>query len=219
MKISVVIPVRVGENKTDNVGLYELNGKSLVRIAIEKFLDLSEIEDVYLDTNSDVVINSLADLIKRGLKIIKRPLELTLDNIKLDELITWQIHSVKQTDLLILSFITTPFASIDAITNVLQKFLIVEGSYDGFFTTIKVDSITYTNPILSNPLNEKENQFIYDAELLYGIKPSEFINNSNFFNNNLLSIEVEYLDALKIKRNTQLKFLEQLFNTFKGESD
>ena len=72
MKISIIIPAKGTSERLTNKNMLEINSKSLVYRACEKCLNSSLIDNVYLDTESEIMINSVSELVGKGLKIIKR---------------------------------------------------------------------------------------------------------------------------------------------------
>ena len=62
MKINLIIPAKGTSQRIKNKNLCTINGKSLVRLACEKALRCSNVNEVYLDTESEEIISSVADL-------------------------------------------------------------------------------------------------------------------------------------------------------------
>ena len=94
MKINLIIPAKGTSQRIKNKNLCTINGKSLVRLACEKALRCSNVNEVYLDTESEEIISSVADLEKSGLKIIKRAKELANNDIGANEMMVYGLHSV-----------------------------------------------------------------------------------------------------------------------------
>ena len=81
MRINLIIPAKGSSQRIKNKNLCVVNGKSLVRLACEKALQCKNVSNVYLDTESEEIEYQVCDLLKEGLKIIKRPREFRLPRL------------------------------------------------------------------------------------------------------------------------------------------
>ena len=115
MKINLIIPAKGTSQRIKNKNLCTINGKSLVRLACEKALRCSNVNEVYLDTESEEIISSVADLEKSGLKIIKRAKELANNDIGANEMMVYGLHSVSDCDVLLQTFSTSPLITSKTI--------------------------------------------------------------------------------------------------------
>ena len=71
MKINLIIPAKGTSKRIKNKNLYKINNKSLIYHACKKILRCKNIDNVYLDTESDDIISSVKPLFSEGLKLIK----------------------------------------------------------------------------------------------------------------------------------------------------
>ena len=73
MKISVIIPAKGSSDRVRDKNLIKVLDYSLTEMACEKFLKSKIIDNVYLDTDSEKIIDDVLHLFSKGLKLIKRP--------------------------------------------------------------------------------------------------------------------------------------------------
>ena len=76
MNISVVIPAKGSSDRLREKNLIKVLDYSLTEMACEKFLKSKVIDNVYLDTDSEKIIDDVLHLFSEGLKLIRRPEEL-----------------------------------------------------------------------------------------------------------------------------------------------
>jgi len=122
MKVSLVIPAKGNSERLENKNLYRVKGVSLVRMACEKSLECSAVDNVYLDTESEVIISEVRDLEKSGLNIIRRPKELSNNNIGANDMMVYAMHSIDECDLILQTFSTSPMLSSETINKCVENF-------------------------------------------------------------------------------------------------
>ena len=148
MKVSLVIPAKGTSERVKNKNLIVINGKTLVRLACEKALMCDEVDNVYLDTESEAIIRDVLDLEKNGLCILKRPKELADNEIGANEMMMYALHQVDETDVLCQTFCTSPLITHTTIDDCISKFR--KSNNDSFFTVIKTQEYFWFD---GKPLN------------------------------------------------------------------
>ena len=123
MKINAVIPAKGKTNRIDNRNLYKIGSKSLVYLACEKLMKCKNIDEVYLDTECTIIKSEVQPLISQGLKIIHRPPSLANNDINLDDIMMYSLHSVSDCDLMIQTFCTFPMLTSEVIDLAIEKFV------------------------------------------------------------------------------------------------
>lgn len=93
MKIIAIIPARGGSKRLKNKNIYPLQGKPLIRWTVDAAKKSKLIQDIYVTTDSIDIENLVKDC-----KIIKRPTELSLDHIWMQEPITHAVEQIKDLD-------------------------------------------------------------------------------------------------------------------------
>lgn len=105
MKISALIPARGGSKGIINKNIRLLNGKPLVVYSIEQALKSEYIDDVYVSSDSEIILNISKD---SGAKIILRPEDISGDTATTESVIDHFLTKV-DTDIVVLIQCTSPF--------------------------------------------------------------------------------------------------------------
>ena len=176
MHVSLVIPAKGTSERVKNKNLITINGKTLVRLACEKALRCAEVDNVYLDSESEAIIRDVKDLEKKGLNIIKRPSELADNRIGANEMMMYALHQVDETDLLCQTFCTSPLISEKTIDECIIKFRSSE--HDSFLTVLKtqeyfwIDGKPLNYDLVNVPNSFDLEPYMMETHGLYGITVS-----------------------------------------------
>ena len=149
MKVSCVIPAKGRSERLDSKNLLTLGSKSLVYLACEKCLNVSNIDNVYIDTESRDILDVVEPLIERGLKVINRPEHMADNNTTGNDLIVFEQSVIDKCDILLHTYSTSPFITAETIENCISLFT-SQDEYDSFFTALPVREYFWTD---GKPLN------------------------------------------------------------------
>jgi len=216
IKVSIVIPAKGNSERIKNKNLHQINGKSLVRLACEKVLKCRNIHQVYLDTESDMIISQVLDLQSLGLKIIKRPEELANNDIGANEMMVYALHSIEECDILLQTFATSPLISAETIDECIDKFITSGENNDSFFTVNEVQEYFWDE---DGPLNfdHKKVPNSFDIKKihiethgLYGIKTKALIKNKTRIGQKPLKICISKKESFDINELADLEIIERL---------
>lgn len=216
MRINLIIPAKGSSQRIKNKNLCVVNGKSLVRLACEKALQCKNVSNVYLDTESEEIEYQVRDLLKEGLKIIKRPHELANNDIGANEMMVYGLHSVSECDVLLQTFSTSPLISSETIDDCIEKFLSNFEKYDSFFTVIPVQEYFWneSSAINFNPdkvPNSFELEKMYmETHGLYGIKTSTLIEKQTRVGFKPMQIEIPKIESFDVNVLEDLEIVERL---------
>lgn len=219
MKITVIIPAKGTSERVNNKNLYEINGKSLVYRACEKCLKSKLITSVYIDTESEKIIENVKDLIELGLKVIKRPIEMATNKTSGNDLIAFEYSNIEPCDLVLHTYSTSPLITEKTIDNCLEKFLQNWQDYDSFFSATPFQEYIWDNS--GNPINFSIEQLPNSVDLpkiwleshgLYGIKYHVLGVLKRRLGNKTLPIEIPREESLDINYESDIKILENIWN-------
>jgi CMP-N-acetylneuraminic acid synthetase/NAD(P)-dependent dehydrogenase (short-subunit alcohol dehydrogenase family) len=137
MKICVIVPIKHNSERVPGKNFRDFNGKPLFHIILNTLLKSKYINDIFVDTNSPVVIKSIeTDFSNSNITIYERPIELqsgdTPTNILLENIIT-QMNL--QYDYYLQTHVTNPLLSVKTIDKCIETFIIKETQgHDSLFT-------------------------------------------------------------------------------------
>ncbi len=113
MKVVAFLPVKGNSERFENKNIRLLDGKPLFLHALDKLLACEVIDEVYLDSDSDVILDMAQD---RNCKLMKRDKSLASNKTDGHELFFNEVKQVNA-DIYIQMLCTSPFISDETITN------------------------------------------------------------------------------------------------------
>ena len=216
MNISVVIPAKGSSDRLREKNLIKVLDYSLTEMACEKFLKSKVIDNVYLDTDSEKIIDDVLHLFSKGLKLIRRPKELANNKITANDLIIYALHSIDKCDLILQSFVTSPLLKIETIDRCIKKFLNSK-KHNSFLTVESTQEYWWTKD--GKPANFDTNKLPNSIDLekiykethgLYGIYTNTLFKSKNRFGSNPMLIKISKVEGLDINDADDLKFLKAI---------
>jgi CMP-N-acetylneuraminic acid synthetase len=118
MRIVAFVPAKGESSRIRNKNTVVLDGEYLFKRKLRQLLECPEIDDVYLDTESDAIIELASDL---PVKILKRDAKLASNRTDGHELFANECARV-QADLYIQCLCTSPFITAETMTRAIQAF-------------------------------------------------------------------------------------------------
>ena len=211
MKISIVIPAKGTSERLENKNLLRINGKSLTQLACEKVLECKNINNVFIDTESDKIKEEVDYLLSNGLSIIHRPSELANNSINANDLLVYALHSIPYCDLILQTFVTSPMITAKTIDSCIEKFLKTDRN-DAFLTTSIIQEYFWDNNN-NKPVNFDLKELPNSSNLdplhmethgLYGIYSKALLKNKTRFGSKTMLIPINKIESIDI--NTKEDF-------------
>ena len=137
MKVCIIVPIKHNSERIPGKNFRDFNGKPLFHMILNTLIKSKYINDIFVDTNSPVVIKSIeTDFSNSNITIYERPIELqsgdTPTNVLLENLIT-QLNL--QYDYYLQTHVTNPLLSVETIDNCIETFIEKETQgHDSLFT-------------------------------------------------------------------------------------
>ena len=144
MKIIAHMPARAGSKRLSLKNLQDLNGQPVMHYGIKTALEVDSISDVYVNTESDLIIDAVKNL---AVKIYKRDPELSIDTVTQDRF-NYDFISKHPCDYFLLINPICPLITKEDITSVIE--FCINGKFDSVFTTTKHETHGIFN---DRPLN------------------------------------------------------------------
>ncbi|MCB2109228.1 MAG: hypothetical protein KDE14_16070 [Rhodobacteraceae bacterium] len=116
MRVVAFVPAKGESSRIANKNTRVLDGEYLFKRKLKQLLECPEIDDVYLDTESERMIELASDL---PVKVLKRDSKLASNKTDGHELFANQARQVKA-DIYIQSLCTSPFITADTISRALK---------------------------------------------------------------------------------------------------
>lgn len=220
MKVIAIIPARGGSKGIKDKNIILFCGKPLISYTIEQAKQSSLIDDVYVSSDSDQILN-ISEI--AGAKSIKRPEEISGDFATSESAL---IHSIKQicnNEECIIVFLqaTSPLRHVEDLNNAIKKFQ--ESNSDSLFSCVdagdvclwstknNVESITY------NSNNRKRRQdfdsYVIENGSFYITKSSSLIQSGNRLSGKISFYNMERWKIHEIDDIDDLQLCEYLYKT------
>lgn len=138
-KTVAVVPIKLNNQRLPNKNIKPFtNGKPLCHYLLSTLLNVSGIDEVYVYCSSP----EIKAYIPGGVKFLQRPEYLDLDTAKMNEVLkhfAGEVHA----DIYVMSHVTAPFISADAIARGLEA--VRSGEYDSSFAAKSLQDFLWLN--------------------------------------------------------------------------
>src|SRR3990167_3140844 len=182
MKITAMIPARMGSKRIKNKNLRLINGKPLIQYVLDTVKNIKIFDEIYINSEHEI-FSELAE--ENNISFYKRPNYLSSDNATNDEFTNDFLRNVK-TDILIQILPTSPFLTSTEVNDFVLK--LIDEQLD---TLISVEhkqiACVYSNQPINfdrfskNPPSQTMMPVKAYATALMGWKSEKFIENINKF--------------------------------------
>jgi len=129
MSVSIIIPAKGSSERVPKKNLLDLNGHSLVYSACDKCLGVPSIDNVYIDTESQEIIDDVTPLIEKGLRVIRRPDKMADNDTSGNDLIVFEQSMIDKCDLVLHTYATSPFITTETIESCIETFQSKQARY------------------------------------------------------------------------------------------
>ena len=140
-RLVALVPMRHHSQRVPGKNYRPLAGKPLFQHIVETLLQVPEIDEVVVDTDSEPIMTALkADFPK--VRIIDRPEHLRADDISMNEIL---LHDTAQVpaDFYMQTHSTNPLLRRDTISRALREFLVSYPKNDSLFSVTRLQTRLY----------------------------------------------------------------------------
>jgi len=136
-----LVPMRHHSQRVPGKNYRLLAGKPLFHHIIETLLDVPEIDQVVVDTDSEPVMDSLRQHFPQ-ITIIKRPERLRADDVPMNDILLYDTELV-QADFYLQTHSTNPLLRPETITRAIETFLAAYPGKDSLFSVTRWQTRLY----------------------------------------------------------------------------
>jgi len=173
MKITLLLPMKGHSERVPNKNLKMFNGKPLFHAVVDKLLLSRYINEVIINTDSDLIADSATDTYKNFVHIHKRPKDIQGDFVSMNKVIEFDLNN-SNADIYIQTHSTAPLISIKSLDLAIEKMIHRSLEFDSIFSVTKVQTRFYDKK--GKPFNHNPKQLLRTQDL----EPL-FEENSNFY--------------------------------------
>ena len=141
MKIAALVPMRHHSQRVPGKNYRPLAGKPLFHHIIQTLLNVPEIEQVMVDTDSEPVMDGVRRFFP-DVKLIQRPEHLRADDVPMNDIL---LHDTAQVDadFYLQTHSTNPLLNAETISNGIKYFLENYPKYDSLFSVTRLQTRLY----------------------------------------------------------------------------
>lgn len=217
MKITAVIPVRKGSQRVKDKNLRPFAGTSLLDIKIKSLLQVPEIDEIIVNTNSEAAIEFVEEeYAGTKVKYHRREEYYASSQCSGSEFFK-HLGEVTDTDIFIYTPCTSPFVKPETISACIKKFLEDNGEHDCVSTVSSIKEFLWLEGKAMNydPLNAPNSQNLPDVVALnFGttvVKREDLIKNHNIIGKKPDFVITSDIEAVDIDTPLDFYIAEQLY--------
>jgi len=160
-RIAALVPMRHHSQRVPGKNYRILAGKPLFHHILTTLLDVPEINEVCVDTDSSLIKSGIEDLFP-DVRILDRPENLCGDEISMNRIISYDASLVKA-DYYLQTHSTNPLLKAETISNAINTFLENKNKYDSMFSVTRLQTRLYDMD--GNAVNHNPNELIQTQDL------------------------------------------------------
>lgn len=215
-KLTALLPMKGHSERVPNKNLRDFDGKPLMYYILSTLTQVDFIEDIYVDTDSDMIAEKVLEYFPT-VKIIKRPQKLCGDMVSMNDIIRYDL-SVTQADYYLQTHSTNPLLTPQTLQAGCQKFMDGLGTYDSLFSVTRLQTRLYDKD--GHAVNHDPDNLIrtQDLEPLYEENSNFYIFSKTSFEARHTRIgakaqllEMDPLEAIDIDNESDFLLAEQLY--------
>ena len=218
MKIAAFLPAKGSSRRIENKNLKLLDGKPLFIHALEKLVNSKFFDEVYLDTESDEIIDAASEI---DCKILKRNSSLASNKTDGNKLFENQIAQV-DADIYVQVLATSPFILMETIKSSIEK-IIENDIYDSAVLVSKKKQYIWRNnrpeyDSINIPNSSDLDDTVVETMGLYIVKKDIAHKNKRRIGEKPLLIEATPIEAVDVNYPEDF-YLAELIEAGRRESE
>ncbi len=214
-KITAVIPIRSGSQRVKDKNLRPFANTNLMELKIKNLLQVPEIDEIIVNTNSEEAINIVESNYGERVKTHRREEYYASSACSGSEFFR-HLGEVTDTDIFIYSPCTSPFVKPETFTKCINAYL-NRGDYDCISTVSSVKEFLWLDgkPLNYDPLNAPNSQDLPDVVALnFGVTVvgrDDLIRNRNIIGKSPNFVKTSDIEAIDIDTPLDFYIAEQIY--------
>ena len=205
MKVTLLLPMKGNSERVPNKNLKMFNGKPLFHIILDKLINSKRINQVIINTDSNLIADSAISTYKDFVHIHKRPENIQGDFVSMNKIIEYDLNN-SDSDIYIQTHSTSPLLTVKSVDSAIERMLSKSKNFDSIFSVTKIQTRFYDKKGIPFNHNPKELLRTQDLEPLFEENSGFYIFTKNSFKNadnkriglNPLMFEIDKIEALDI---------------------
>lgn len=198
-KVAAFVPAKSASERIPNKNSVLLDGEPLFRRKLLQLLACENIDEVWLDTDSEEFISNVSDL---PVRILKRPSRLASNNADGHMLFENEARTAEDADIVIQALATSPFLGTEVISKALDE-LKEDSGKDSLITISSMKTYPWVDGVPTYGYEKIPNssdlpKSIFESMGLYMMKKSSALYPAKRFGDKTILYEVGPLEALDL---------------------
>lgn len=210
LKIVALVPMRHHSVRVPEKNFRLISGKPLYHYIISSLLQVEEIDQIVVNTDSEKISEGL-NIYFPDVKIIKRPEHLRADTVPMNEILMYDVEKI-EADLYLQTHSTNPLLKSSTISTAINQLVNNMPAYDSLFSVTKLQTRFWdqlTRPVNHNPailLRTQDLPPIYEENsCIYMFQKKTLVEHRNRIGERPLMFEIDRSEAFDI--DEELDFL------------
>lgn len=217
MKIKALLPMKGNSERVKNKNMRNFDGVPLYHAIMKSLLSSSYIEQVVINTDSEVIAKDAKENFGEKVIIIDRPIEIQGDYVSMNNIISYDLQQLDGEHFL-QTHSTNPLLRVETLDKAIEKYFDGLENFDSVFGVTKVQTRFYdknAKPINHNPeelLRTQDLEPYYEENSNFYIFSKESFRNANSkrIGMNPQIFEVNKLEAVDIDEPEDFRLAELL---------
>lgn len=221
--IAALVPMRHHSQRVPGKNYRPMNGKPLYAHIISTLLNVPEIDQIIVDTDSPVILEGLERDYPSVVRV-NRPQELRADEIPMNEILMYDSAQV-QADFYLQTHSTNPVLTAETISRGVRQFLDRYPAYDSMFSVTRRQVRFWdqlTRPINHNPailLQTQDLPPVYEENsCMYLFTRESIIQKRNRLGDRPMMFEISAEEAWDVDEELDFKMAELMLQIRNGTS-
>ncbi len=217
VRIAALVPMRHHSQRVPEKNFRDLGGKPLYHHILTTLTQVSEIDGIYVDTDSPFIKSGLRRDFP-GIQVIDRPDHLTADDTSMNRIIAHDL-SVVEADYYLQTHTTNPLLKATTISRAINVFLENENEFDSLFSVTRLQTRLYDsegNAVNHNPVELIQTQdlppLFEENSCLYLFSKNSLENNGHRIGNSPYLFEIDSDEAWDIDTMFDFNIVNYLIN-------
>jgi CMP-N-acetylneuraminic acid synthetase len=219
-KVVALVPMRHHSQRVPGKNYRPLAGKPLFHHIIETLLEVVEVDEVVVNTDSPDVVTGLAEHFP-SVQVIFRPEDLRADDVPMNEILVYDTSQVKA-DFYLQTHSTNPLLRSETISSAIQTLLASYPTYDSLFSVTRLQSRLWDQlgrAINHNPailLQTQDLPPVYEENsCLYIFTHQTLVERRNRLGERPMMFEIDTAEALDIDEELDFALAEFLMREWR----
>ncbi len=173
LKLKALLPMKGNSERVPNKNMRNFDGAPLYHAVMKSLLASKYIENVVINTDSDIIAKNAKETFGDRIIIIDRPKKIQGDMVSMNEIINYDLTQLEG-EYFLQTHSTNPLLRTETIDKAIEKYFEGLGKFDSVFGVTKVQTRFYDKD--AKPINHNPEELLrtQDLEPLYE-------ENSNFY--------------------------------------